>query len=314
MGIVNNLKLGKSLTKSYKNLRRIEKEIKEELRSYEFYENIDFEFNSENYLEVFKKSFFTLLMLSILSESGIKNERIISYGKIIFYLRQIVTSLDNILDKEKKGMIFINGFSNETIENSFLSLIFQDLMTKEILKISDGNSKSTYLILEKLYSIGKGESLRKRKLYEIYPDPEYIYEYIHKPIGGELLEISLVVPKYLENNCKLEEFSRGLFKIGMSLQGIDDFFDMEEDFINNDINLATGKYIKKYNQEEKNIDFEKLENEFIEDYLKEEISEANEGFEILEKFGFPIDNRDSKIILKKLFKIRGLEEYLYYIV
>lgn len=314
MGMINNLKLGKSLTKSYKNLRKIENEIKEELKNYEFYESIDFKFNSENYLEVFKKSFFSLLMLSILSESGIKNERIISYGKIIFYLRQIVTSLDNILDKEKKGMIFINGFSNETIENSFLSLIFQDLMTKEILKISDGNSKSIYLILEKLYSIGKGESLRKRKLYEEYPDPEYIYEYIHKPIGGELLEISLVVPKYLENNCKLEEFSKGLFKIGMSLQGIDDFFDMEEDFINNDINLAVGKYIKKYNQEEKNIDFENLENEFIEDYLKKEISEANEGFEILEKFGFPIDNRDSKIILKKLFKIRGLEEYLYYIV
>ena len=103
-------------------------------------------------------------MLSLIHESGISKTRAISYGKIIIALKQIVTSVDNILDNEKNGSIFINSLNNPLVENSFISLVFQDLLTKEILKLSPTNTKANFVLLEDIYSIAKGESIRKREL------------------------------------------------------------------------------------------------------------------------------------------------------
>lgn len=81
-------------------------------------------------------------MLSLINESNIPKFGIISYGKIIIFLRQVITSVDNILDEEKKGNIFINSLNNPLVENSFISLITQELLTKEILKLNCNNKKS----------------------------------------------------------------------------------------------------------------------------------------------------------------------------
>ena len=165
-------------------------------------------------------------MLSLINESNIPKSRIISYGKIIIFLRQVITSVDNILDEEKKGNIFINSLNNPLVENSFISLITQELLTKEILKLNCNNKKINTILLEEIYSIAKGESIRKREFYQEYPSSDFIIENVHKQIGGKLLEISLTVPKLVESNLKISEFSDGLFIIEMSLQALDDFFDM----------------------------------------------------------------------------------------
>lgn len=314
--IIGNLKLGKNLIQSFDILKKSQLALKKDVAEYKFYGQMECRISQENFLSSFKKNFFTLLMLSLLKESGIKNEKIISYGKIIILLRQIVTSVDNILDDERKGIIFIEGMDNLIVESSLINLVAQDLLTKEITKLESDRTekKASRILLEKIYSIAKGESLRRRSLYEKYPNKEYIIENIHGPIGGELLEISLTVPMILEeNNLKLNAFREGLFKIGMSLQALDDFFDMEEDYEKNNINLSTGDYIEKYNISEEKIDFKNLEKEFVESYMNKVINEAYEGFDILKSNGFPLSEKDGKYILRKLFIIRGLEDYIEYI-
>lgn len=308
-------KLIKTLTKSFNILRESQEEIRAELKNYKFYDKITLKDSNRNFVISFKSNFFTILMLSLLLESGVERKRCVSYGKIILLLRQIVTSCDNILDNERKGILFIESLKNLVVENSLITLVSQELLTKEIFRIEKeitSNSLQSKL-LEKLYCIAEGESLRRVELYREYPDSNYILDKVHREIGGELLEISLTIPKIVENNLKLNKFSQGLFIIGMSLQALDDFFDMAEDFEDGNINLATSKYREEFGIEPQNIDFKKLDVKFVEKYIKDTIDEAYHGFEILEKSGFPIDRNMSKFILKKLFILRGLKDYIHYI-
>lgn len=308
-------KLIKTLTKSFNILKESQEEIRVELKNYKFYDKITIKDSNRNFVISFKSNFFTILMLSLLLESGVERKRCVSYGKIILLLRQIVTSCDNILDNERKGILFIESLKNLVVENSLITLVSQELLTKEIFRIEkEINSSSLQSkLLEKLYCIAEGESLRRVELYREYPDSNYILNKVHREIGGELLEISLTIPKIVENNLKLNKFSQGLFIIGMSLQALDDFFDMAEDFEDGNINLATSKYREEFRIEPQNIDFKKLDVKFVEKYIKDTIDETYHGFEILEKSGFPIDRNMSRFILKKLFILRGLKDYIHYI-
>lgn len=308
-------KLIKTLTKSFNILKESQEEVKNELKNYEFYDKIIVKDSNKNFIISFKSNFFTILMLSLLLESGVERKRCVSYGKIILLLRQIVTSCDNILDNERKGIFYIESLKNLVVENSLITLISQELLTKEVIRIEkEVNSSSLQSrLLEKLYSIAEGESLRRIELYEKYPNSEYILDKIHREIGGDLLEISLTIPKIVENNLKLNKFSQGLFIIGMSLQALDDFFDMEEDFEDGNINLATSKYMEEFKIKLEDIDFKNLDIKFVEKYIKNTIDDSYNGFKILEQAGFPIDRNMSKFILKKLFILRGLKNYSHYI-
>lgn len=306
----------KELILAHSLLQEIQKELTKEFKKSIIYKDLTISYEKENFLVAFKKSFFTILMVSLLRKSSIPKNRIISYGKIILLLRQIITSVDNILDKERKGLFFINTLENPIIENSLLSLICQDLLTKELLELQKetGNYLSSNVLLEKMYEIARGESKRNQELYTTYPNPQYILDNIHHQIGGELLEISLTTPNALEkDNYSLEQFSKGLFTIGMSLQGIDDFFDMKEDYENGNVNLATSQYIQEYHTKVEDIEYENLEEEFVKKYLTSCIDTAYKGFEILKEGGFPITKKEAKFVLKKLFVLRGLKEYVRYI-
>lgn len=306
----------KELILAYGLLQDTQKELKKDFNNTTISKDITFKFSNENFYTSFKKNFFTILMISLLRQSKIPQNRIISYSKIILLLRQIITSVDNILDNEKKGMLFIECFDNIIVENSYINLICQDLLTKEILRLQSetNNNIPGNIILEKIYSIAKGENRRNISLYNIYPDSDYIIENIHSQIGGELLEISLTAPCLLEkNNYFLSKFSEGLFTIGMSLQAIDDFFDMKEDYENGNVNLAISQYIGKYYISIDNINFDKIHEDFTEEYITKCITTAYKGFDILKEGGFPITKKEAKFVLKKLFEIRGLKEYVKYI-
>lgn len=305
--------LVKNFIHSFETLNLCQKEVVLELKKYDFFNDISINCSSINFITSFRKNFFTLLMLTLINESKISSSRTISYGKIIIFLRQIVTSVDNILDNEKKGNIFIPSLNNPLVENSFISLIFQDLLTKEIFKLSPENQKAHLILNESIYSIAKGESIRKREMYREYPSSNFIIENIHKYIGGKLLEISLIIPNLLENNPKITQFSEGLFTIGMSLQALDDFFDIDEDLKNGDINLAIAKYLEEFKIDEKNIEFKNINIDFIEKYLADTINIAYDGFFKLQNAGFPINSKEIKFILKKLFILRGLKGYTHYI-
>lgn len=296
----NHILFGKLLVDAFKILEKAQNEIENDFKDFKFTKELQADFKNTGFKESFKRNFFTLLIIAILLESKISKKHIISYAKIITYLRQIVTSTDNIIDDENKGQILIRSLKNNMVSNSLVMLTCQNFLTKECLKINEGKDVAVKKIFDKIYLIAVSESLRDESQYLEYPSQKYILEKIHSGIGGELLKISLVAPLVIEENIKLKEYSKGIFEIGMSLQALDDFFDMEEDEKNRKINLLKSALLYS----------EKNEQIIKEEYLKKVSENAYNGFKILENNGFPINKKEGKKVLKKLFELRGLKDYV----
>lgn len=296
----NHILLGKLLMNAFKILGKAQNEIENDLKNFKFTKELEIDFKNINFKESFKKNFFTLLIISILLESKVSKKHIVSYGKIITYLRQIVTSTDNIIDNEDKGLIFIKNLKNKTVSNSLIMLTCQNFLTKECLELNEGKDLAVKKIFDKIYLIALSESLRDKAQYLEYPTEKYILEKIHSGIGGELLKISLEAPLAIEENTKLKEYSNGIFEIGMALQALDDFFDIEEDEESGKINLLKSALLYS----------EKGEEVVREEYLKKVSENAYNGFKILEDNEFPINKKEAKKVLKKLFELRGLKEYI----
>lgn len=296
----NHILLGKLLMNAFKILGKAQNEIESDLKNFKFTKELEIDFKNINFKESFKKNFFTLLIISILLESKVSKKHIVSYSKIITYLRQIVTSTDNIIDNENKGLIFIKNLKNKTVSNSLIMLTCQNFLTKECLELNEGKDLAVKKIFDKIYLIALSESLRDKAQYLEYPTEKYILEKIHSGIGGELLKISLEAPLAIEENTKLKEYSNGIFEIGMALQALDDFFDIEEDEESGKINLLKSALLYS----------EKGEEVVREEYLKKVSENAYNGFKILEDNEFPINKKEAKKVLKKLFELRGLKEYI----
>ncbi|MGL5592613.1 MAG: hypothetical protein ACRDDH_01545 [Cetobacterium sp.] len=296
----NHILLGKLLMNAFKILGKAQNEIENDLKNFKFTKELEIDFKNINFKESFKKNFFTLLIISILLESKVSKKHIVSYSKIITCLRQIVTSTDNIIDNENKGLIFIKNLKNKTVSNSLIMLTCQNFLTKECLELNEGKDLAVKKIFDKIYLIALSESLRDKAQYLEYPTEKYILEKIHSGIGGELLKISLEAPLAIEENIKLKEYSNGIFEIGMALQALDDFFDIEEDEESGKVNLLKSALLYS----------EKGEEVVREEYLKKVSENAYNGFKILEDNEFPINKKEAKKVLKKLFELRGLKEYV----
>lgn len=93
-------------------------------------------------------------MVSILIKSKLNEKQIISYGKIIFCLRSIVTSTDNIIDNENKSITKINGIVEIVSNNIFNLMLHQNIINNEI-KNKDSSSIVFKRLLEKLFLLPK---------------------------------------------------------------------------------------------------------------------------------------------------------------
>lgn len=296
--------------KSGKIFLEIEKEIEESFEKYSFKDKVIFGSHKKSFTENFKKNFFSILMISILHECLTDKEKVISYGKVIAYLRGIITATDNMIDNENKGNINLKEPKSLIVRNSLLLLILQQELTLEIKNIS--LEKNSGEIFDKIFNIAQAESLREESQSEEYPQVDYILDRIHSGIGGELLDLSLEVPKSIEKNEKLETYAQGLFEIGMALQALDDICDIEEDMKSEKVNYATSYLIYNLNWKKESI-LKKLERgEEIEDELVPlldlSIDRAVKGFSIMKSAGYPIGKTDTIKLLEVLFQIRGLEK------
>ncbi len=300
-------KFMKQLLKSNKIYNTVIKDVRKDLYELSFFDKI--EICEENLKENFKKNFFSIFMLSLIEFLETEREDVVKYGKCLYYLRGIITCTDNIIDNERKGAIFLNGIKEKTTENILLTLLLQKNLEKIIFELDVKNTGISNKVLESVYLIAKSEGMRDRAIYGNYPDYNFISHEIHSGIGGELLKIGVLVPLFREKNDKFKDVSNILYNLGMSLQGLDDLCDMEEDFYAGKINLAASFFMDKLQvDEETAVNLDILETPAIEEYLKKIIGYSMESFRILEELGYPINKKISIRLLSHLFKIRGLED------
>lgn len=300
-------KFMKQLLKSNKIYNTVIKDVRKDLYELSFFDKI--EICEENLKENFKKNFFSIFMLSLIEFLETEREDVVKYGKCLYYLRGIITCTDNIIDNESKGAIFLNGIKEKTTENTLLTLLLQKNLEKIIFELDVKNTGISNKVLESVYLIAKSEGMRDRAIYGNYPDYNFISHEIHSGIGGELLKIGVLVPLFREKNDKFKDVSNILYNLGMSLQGLDDLCDMEEDFYAGKINLAASFFMDKLQvDEETAVNLDILETPATEEYLRKIIGYSMESFRILEELGYPINKKISIRLLSHLFKIRGLED------
>ena len=312
--MLDNIKL-KKVEKDLKDLFKesskiyslIMDEIENDISKISFYKDIEIKRSSMK--ENIRKNFFTLFMLSLIEFLDISKENKIKYGKCIFYLRGIITCTDNIIDNEKKGTIFLKGISEHVTENTLLTLFLYKNLEDILNSLDEEKRGISYKILEEIHIIAKSEGLRDCSLYEIYPSYKYIFNEIHSGIGGELLKIGLIAPKYLENDKNINRCLDSLYKLGLSLQGLDDLCDMKEDYDERKINLGIAFFMEKYSILEKEAsEIDILNDKSTKEYLYEILEYALESFKDLENIGYPVDRKLGIKILKSLFEIRGLKK------
>lgn len=292
---------------SYKIYIKAENSIKKRIELFSYSKEISFMSTEGNFLESYKKNFFTFLMISILKHSKIEEDRLVKYGEIIICLRTIITCTDNIIDNEKKGLVFLNSIKNTIVNNTLLLMTFQNILTN-ISKELTTEIDSINFILDKIHFVAKSEGLRDRNLYDSYPNSDFLIKEIHSGIGGELLNLSLWFPSILEKDFN-KNYMEALFEIGMSLQALDDLCDMQEDYEAGKVNLGISILLEKDSSLNDFTDLEKSYPDFFKIYLNDCIHRALKGFEILENLNYPINKDLSFFILKHLFKLRGLEKY-----
>ncbi|WP_319205020.1 class 1 isoprenoid biosynthesis enzyme [uncultured Ilyobacter sp.] len=315
--MIGNIRLTMLFKDSYLDLLKIEKDMKAEVKKLDFSKEFYFSGKKIEFLESFKQNFFTLLVLSILKQSGIKDRKLVEYGKVIYCLRTIITCTDNIIDNENKGVLFLKTPKNPVVNNVLLLMVCQNILINTLNNLGDDKREVARVILEKIHRVAESEGLRDEGLYRKYPSPQEIVEKIHRGIGGELLQLSLWAPMEIEKSASLEKFNRGLHDIGMALQGLDDLSDMEEDLDAEKVNLGVSHLINTLSFEKNSLKLkfwisdENISGEFrsfLSRYTKECIEKSLEGFEKLEEGGYPVSREDATILMRILFKLRGLEK------
>ena len=308
--ILGNLKLAGIMKNAHKHYAKIESAAELRLKQLDYSSDLVFTNKNLSFIESYKKNFFTFLMISILDNMKIPKERVILYGEITFCLRGIVTATDNIIDNEKKGVIFLNDVENSVVNNTLLLMTLQNVLL-HVLNELGCSEKGMTLILNKIHSIAKSESLRNSALYDKYPAPQYIIDNIHTGIGGELLQLALWIPEIMEGlSSPVSEYNKALFDIGMALQALDDLCDMSEDFSASQVNLGISvlkyQYDTQYNPSVNPV--AAAYPEMCKNYSYNCINTALTGFNKLSELGYPLSRNDSLVLLQYLFELRGIKD------
>lgn len=314
------------LSQATKEHKQVEGKFKEMLSQCQCGRKALFPNGKLNLFEYFERNFFSILFLSIFNAVKIPKEKRMIYGVVVHAIRTIVTCTDNLLDKEKKGAVFLNlGLKNSILDNVILLLMSQRVLSQATKQASKDENTAEQIegeIFDSLCSIAKGESLANvTNEITALPKPEDIIETIHKKIGGELLRLALIAPlkNEVEIHQQLGHMEAGVLDVGLALQMLDDVVDFSDDIIAGKINLlaswiihrgSDGFYTYPELREKVQNSKEDIKNVFSVsrmEVINAAIDRALEGFEQLSCGGYPIDRSAATSVLGTMFRLRGLD-------
>ena len=282
----------------------------------QYIDSKDFIYKNQNISEkeYLQRNFFSILMLLILETNKIENLQ--SHGLIIHSIRNIITTTDNIIDIDNKGNLDIVKLKNPTLKNVMSLLIAEEILNNELQLLESehpGNFKMSEVktsLLKSIYEIAKGEEIRTI-VDTNYMTYDEVISNVHMKIGGELLAISMLIPFLISGNNELLNFKDALFKIGMSLQLLDDIVDLEEDIESNTQNAFLSylldnsiaiQDITNYNNRNKDI------QTHYHNLIYSAVQIGLDGFKDFEKNGLEIGYKDGEKLMEFMFINRKMQD------
>jgi hypothetical protein len=245
-------------------------------------------------------------------------------------VRGIVTSTDNILDRENKFMLPVR-FGKEGFFPSIMHILLFDRLLYRVLIDAERDGLLLGLsalmventLFRALLEIGLEEAGEEGGVDEII-EPRRVLAEVHTQKGGNLLRLAFVAPRLIERDKETTErlmlADRGVFSIGMALQCIDDITDIKIDLKDRRHNYLVSLIWHEGSKSEKQRlkemvkrpdKIESISDTFgntVAQAVQYAIAEAVRGFRVLEGAGFWIDASYAINLLKILFRLRGVSE------
>jgi hypothetical protein len=185
---------------------------------------------AEEYLQ---RNFFSILFMSIFSALDLSVARQRLYGLILHAARGIVTSSDNILDREDKGAVRLRLGHRAVLSDIMLMLLQDGVIHDAIAGLTREEAvrrRAREAFIQALLAIGREEADEECGV-DIALKPEELLTTIHSFRGGRLLQLAFVAPDVIETALRerLSVVKRGVYDIGISLQVLDDITDFSLD-------------------------------------------------------------------------------------
>jgi hypothetical protein len=283
-------------------------------------------------LQYAQRHAFSILFLAIYRALGIPAERRLFYGVINHAIRGIVTGADNLLDDECKEMLPL-AFAPAACR--FKSVMHILLFDRFLFRVVDEAAARGWIgwdereglqrqIFAAMVPIGEEEATEEGGIGEVLP-PAAILESIHSRKGGDLLRLAFVAPRLVERPLArpLELADRGIYRIGLALQVIDDLTDFYPDLRDRRHNYLASSVRHEGTAAERAAlaealaapggsgpPLEGLYADSLRRVVHRAVGEALEGFALLEEAGFWLRRRQALALLRTLFRLRGVGHLL----
>jgi len=275
-------------------------------------------------VEYWQRNFFSILFLSIFDALGIPRDRRRQYGLILHAIRGIVTSTDNILDGENKGAVSLALGEGGAVLPNMLLVLLQDSVLHEVVGEAAPDAacraRVRAALSAALFAIGREET-DEEEAVETVLTPDALIESVHSLRGGALLELAFVAPEAIETERTetLALARRGVYRIGLALQLIDDLTDFAEDVRRRNHNILRSWVVHHapdgpvsdaalaMRTDADLAEPERLFPRATAEVLALAMDHALAGFDLLHAAGHPIGREAALALIETLFRLRGVE-------
>lgn len=276
------------------------------------------------YLE---KNAFSLLFLALYRALGVPRERRLFYGLVNHAVRGLVTATDNLLDDEYKELLELRLPARATRFKSVLHLLlfdrflFRAAAEAQAAGLLGAGQADEVLrrLFHALSAIGEEEAQEEGGVGEILT-PRAVIDQVHVHKGGNLLRLALVAPRVVETGTAeaLALADRGVFRLGLALQVIDDVTDLHDDVRDRHHNYLVSVVHHEGGADERarldalfapgaceRLPVQQLFPHSAARTLERAVGEALEGFALLHRAGFWLDEGGARSFVHRLFQLRG---------
>lgn len=303
--------------------RRIEQDFCQQMTSvfpqYEF----TFPYLELSDWEYCQKNLFSIFLLSIIESLEIPYERLYHYGLIIHAIRGVVTAIDNVLDDEQKGSVFLHMGQANVVPNILLMLLQNGMIHQSIAQLTDDLEKQLccwQALMRVMGAILHEESGEESRILEALP-PDLLLQDIHSFRGGQLFQLAFVMPTEIETHLAsaLSHMKDGVFAFGLTIQLLDDICDLADDMRDSNHNMLRS-WIVHHGMDGAfsdaalfDIDYallQKPEEHFPETTRALTLFAVRivmDGFAHLRAAGYPMSDHNALTLLHMLFHVRGIQ-------
>jgi hypothetical protein len=201
----------------------------------------------------FQNNMFSSLLLGVLYPLGISPERRMLYGKLNHLFRAVVTSTDNLLDREDKMTFPVRMPGNGSVMRQIIVILLSDRIVYRLLAEAQANGvlsqdearRLSDETLRVLLPSAAEEAFEEGGLRE-WPKPEFVLDQLHPLKIGIFFNIPFVGPEKIERNVdrnKIKKLKASMRDFAIGCQMLDDIRDLSRDFIERRANYVVAQIV-----------------------------------------------------------------------